>query len=125
MRPRGDTTPQICNPRTSRAHPVFLDRPDARLSWLDFERPGRLRLCLHGHFGRGRNFAPLAASLSGRDRVIALDQRGHGWSSHPENCSRAALDSILDHLMPDTPVHMPGHSLGGLNADGPGVATAI
>lgn len=97
----------------------FLDRPDARLSWLDFGGSGPWLVCLHGHFGCARNFAPLAAALRGQCRVVALDQRGHGWSSHPEDCSRAAylgdVGALLDRLLPDAPVHLLGHSLGGAN----------
>jgi esterase len=98
----------------------FLDRPDARLSWLDFGGARPVLLCLHGHFGCARNFAPLAHALRNRWRVVALDQRGHGWSDHPHDCSRGAyledIGALLDHLCPTTPVHMLGHSMGGANA---------
>lgn len=98
----------------------FLDRPDTRLSWLDFGGAGTVLLCLHGHFGCARNFAPLAEALGGAWRVVALDQRGHGWSGHPQRCDRSAyvddVGAVLARVSPGVPAHLLGHSLGGANA---------
>lgn len=98
----------------------FLDRPDARLSWLDFGGDGPLLVCLHGHFGCARNFAPLAAALRDEWRVVALDQRGHGWSGHPHDSSRDAyvddVGALLDQVSPGARAYLLGHSLGGANA---------
>ena len=98
----------------------FLDRPDTRLSWLDFGGSGTVLLCLHGHFGCARNFAPLAEALRGAWRVVAPDQRGHGWSGHPHQCGRAAyvddVAALLERVSPGVPAHLLGHSLGGANA---------
>jgi len=103
-------------------HPTrhTLVRPDCTLSYLDFGGTGPILIALHGHFGCARNFARLAQDLSPAHRVIALDQRGHGWSTHPEDCSRAAYISdilaLADQLSPAQPVDLLGHSLGGVNA---------
>jgi pimeloyl-ACP methyl ester carboxylesterase len=98
----------------------FLDRADTRLSWLDFGGSGAVLLCLHGHFGCARNFAPLARALRGSWRIVALDQRGHGWSGHPHHCDRDAyvddVGALLDRVSPGVPAHLIGHSLGGANA---------
>ncbi|RLL67787.1 alpha/beta hydrolase [Streptomyces sp. Z26] len=90
-----------------------------RFACLDFGGPGPAVLALHGHFGRSRLFAPLAAALAGRHRVIALDQRGHGLSDHGGDFGpdayvedAAALLRALDL----GPVAVLGHSMGGLVA---------
>ncbi|WP_448315417.1 alpha/beta fold hydrolase [Streptomyces sp. CO7] len=41
-------------------------------------------LLLHGLLGRASHWAQTARGLSGRCRAVALDQRGHGLSDHPE-----------------------------------------
>jgi esterase len=64
-------------------------------------------------------FAPLAEMLPPRWRLIALDQRGHGFSYHAQSYTRADyLDDIaglLDHLGLNSVVLL-GNSLGGVNA---------
>src|SRR5947208_588494 len=58
--------------------PDFVTLRGRRVALTDFGGPGEPVLALHGHFGRGRMYAPLAAALTPERRVIALDQRGHG-----------------------------------------------
>ncbi|WP_432038581.1 alpha/beta fold hydrolase [Streptomyces cucumeris] len=58
--------------------PAFVPLRGRRFAVTDFGGPGTPVLALHGHFGRGRMYAPLAAALAPDRRVIALDQRGHG-----------------------------------------------
>ncbi|GLV73583.1 alpha/beta fold hydrolase [Streptomyces hygroscopicus] len=58
--------------------PDFVTLRGRRFALTDFGGPGAPVLALHGHFGRGRMYAPLAAALAPEWRVIALDQRGHG-----------------------------------------------
>jgi esterase len=58
--------------------PSFVSLRGRRFALTDFGGPGTPLLALHGHFGRGRMYAPLAAALAPAHRVIALDQRGHG-----------------------------------------------
>lgn len=90
-----------------------------RLSYLDFGGHGRPLLALHGHFGEACTFARLARDLAPDWRVIAPDQRGHGYSDRPADFSRDGYVSdaaaLLGHLGLD---HIPvlGHSLGGVNA---------
>jgi pimeloyl-ACP methyl ester carboxylesterase len=92
---------------------------DRRLSYLDFDGPGRPLLALHGHFGEGRAFARLAAALAPSWRLVAPDQRGHGESDRPADYQRAGYVgdalALLDHLGLET-VPVLGHSLGGVNA---------
>ncbi|MFD9903324.1 alpha/beta fold hydrolase [Streptomyces sp. NPDC059063] len=90
-----------------------------RLSYLDFGGPGPALLALHGHFGDGRTFAPLAAALAGEWRVIAPDQRGHGRSDRSDDYTRRGyvddIAALLAHLGVTDAVVL-GHSLGGVNA---------
>ena len=96
-----------------------LEVDGRRLSYLDFGGPGRVLLALHGHFNEGRTFTRLAASLASDWRVIALDQRGHGFSDHTADYSPdgyvADAVALLDHLAVGAAVVL-GHSLGGVNA---------
>ncbi|MEV4871364.1 alpha/beta fold hydrolase [Streptomyces syringium] len=89
------------------------------LSYLDFGGPGRPLLALHGHDNEALTFAPLAAALAPRWRVIALDQRGHGESDRAHRYERgeyvADVAALHRHLGVG-PVPVLGHSLGGVNA---------
>jgi pimeloyl-ACP methyl ester carboxylesterase len=90
-----------------------------KLSYLDFGGPGRPLLALHGHYNEASAFAPLAAALTPRWRVIALDQRGHGESDRARSYERdeyvADVAAFHRHLGVG-PVAVLGHSLGGVNA---------
>ncbi|MEU6513669.1 alpha/beta hydrolase [Streptomyces sp. NPDC046978] len=90
-----------------------------RLSFLDFGGPGQLLLALHGHFGEGRTFTNLARELGDHWRIIAPDQRGHGYSDRPADFSRNGYiqdaASVLETLGLSNAVVL-GHSLGGVNA---------
>ncbi|WP_460365760.1 alpha/beta fold hydrolase [Actinocorallia lasiicapitis] len=89
------------------------------LSYLDFGGPGRPLLALHGHFNEGRTFAELARALAPDWRVVALDQRGHGFSDPGPDYSREGYvqdaAAFLAHLGLSRVVVL-GHSLGGVNA---------
>ncbi|MGW1195273.1 alpha/beta fold hydrolase [Streptomyces sp. NPDC002536] len=94
----------------------FVRLRNRRFAYLDFGGPGPVLLALHGHFGRGRIFAPLAAALAGRCRVVALDQRGHGLSDNGGDSTpdayvadAAAFLQALDLA----PAVVLGHSMGG------------
>jgi esterase len=90
-----------------------------RLSVLDWGGAGQVLFCLHGHFGQGAIYHMLAAALAPAWRVVALDQRGHGFSDHAatyrrDDYLRDAL-AVLDGLGIDRVVVL-GSSLGGVNA---------
>ncbi|MEC3918406.1 alpha/beta fold hydrolase [Nocardia sp. CDC160] len=88
-----------------------------RLAYVDSGGPGRPLLALHGAFGCGRCWMPMAERL-GR-RIIALDQRGHGESDKPGDYSRAAFVSDAAAVIEKLglgPVSVIGHSLGAINA---------
>ncbi len=76
-------------------------------------------LALHAHLMQGATFTALAASLAPDYRVIALDQRGHGESSHAATYTREDYLGDIEALL--TLLDLPqavllGNSLGGVNA---------
>ncbi|MBE1532668.1 alpha/beta fold hydrolase [Actinomadura algeriensis] len=91
-----------------------------RLAWLDGGPDGGTPvLALHGHFGRARCFAPLAARLAPGYRVIALEQRGHGHSDRadgygPDEYVEDAAAFLRGRGL--GPVVVLGHSMGGVVA---------
>ncbi|WP_030455341.1 alpha/beta fold hydrolase [Herbidospora cretacea] len=90
-----------------------------RLSYLDFGGEGRVLFALHGHFGEARSFTRLARDLGPRWRVIALDQRGHGFSDRPSDFSRAGYVTDAAAVLARLdlgPVVVLGHSMGGVTA---------
>jgi pimeloyl-ACP methyl ester carboxylesterase len=90
-----------------------------RLSYLDAGGDGPAVLTLHAHFMEAVTFAPLAAVLAPEWRVIALDQRGHGYSDHATSYTRddylGDLEALVEHLRVSQVVLL-GNSLGGVNA---------
>jgi esterase len=76
-------------------------------------------IALHAHIMEATTFAPLAAALSPEWRVIALDQRGHGYSDHPSSYTRdeylGDLQALLENLNLSEAIIL-GNSLGGVNA---------
>ena len=97
----------------------ILDIAGCTLSYLDFGGAGRPLVALHGHMSDAESFTGLAQRLAPGWRLIALDQRGHGYSDRPADYSRegyvADVVALLDHLGLDRAVLL-GHSVGGLNA---------
>lgn len=99
---------------------LSFDHANLTFSYLDAGGAGRPLLALHAHWMEARTFAALAAALAPAWRVIALDQRGHGYSSHAAHYARADyladLDAWIAHLALSEPVVLLGNSLGGVNA---------
>lgn len=90
-----------------------------RLSYIDFGGTGAPVLALHGHYSCARTFAGLADALFDRYRLVALDQRGHGWSDSPNDYSRKAYvtdAAAVIRTLDLSPAVVLGHSLGGVNA---------
>jgi esterase len=90
------------------------------LTCVDFGGDGPTVLALHGTFGRGRIFAPLAARLEHAAHLVAPDQRGHGRSSKQGPFTREAFiadaAAAAQFLGGGTPIVVLGHSLGGITA---------
>jgi pimeloyl-ACP methyl ester carboxylesterase len=79
----------------------------------------RVLIALHGHLMEAATFASLAEVLSPDWRVIALDQRGQGHSSHAPSYTRTDYISDIEALFAHTGLQQAillGSSLGGVNA---------
>ena len=76
-------------------------------------------LLLHGWMDIGASFQLFVDALSSAREVIALDWRGFG-DSRAAPCDSywfydyyADLDAVIDHILPDAPIDLLGHSMGG------------
>jgi pimeloyl-ACP methyl ester carboxylesterase len=95
----------------------FIEANGQRIAITRFGQ-GPALVVLHGIGSRGTSWLPIAERLAQRYDVIAIDQRGHGASSHPEQGYlipdyAADLAGVLDQLGLEAPLIM-GHSLGGM-----------
>ena len=76
-------------------------------------------LLAHGWMDIGASFQRFVDALSAEHEVIALDWRGFGGSKAPSSDSYwfydyyADLDAVIDHISPDAPIDLLGHSMGG------------
>jgi len=89
---------------------------DHYISYLDNEKEGQPLICLHGHFGTGSMF--LFMQQIHNSRLILVDQRGHGYSSHTKTYERDDYINDLDEIIRFEKIINPiilGHSLGGVN----------
>lgn len=90
------------------------------LSYLDSGRAGKTVIALHAHWMEGVTFTSLIEALGSSWRVVALDQRGHGYSDHGTSYTRndylSDLKALVEHLKLPDPVVILGNSLGGVNA---------
>ncbi len=81
------------------------------------ERPLQTIVLIHGFGGRARQWRYQIEEFSRQNRVIALDLRGHGRSSHAESGYEMQgllgdITAVLDHLNVKEPVVVVGHSFG-------------
>ena len=75
-------------------------------------------ILVHGWGDTGETYQFLVDHLSPRRTLIAYDARGFGGTQWPEDGYwfadyLADLDAIIDHLCPQHPVDLVGHSMGG------------
>ena len=91
-----------------------------RLSAIDIspEHPERTFVFLHGFGGQAMQWKYQLHKFALKNRVIALDLRGHGLSDKPStgyDMPRIQLDleTALDLLKVSTPIILVGHSFGG------------
>jgi esterase len=96
-----------------------LQHDGLTFSYLDSSIDAPALIALHAHWMEAQTFAPLADLLAPDWRLVALDQRGHGYSDHAHSYTRADylgdLLALLDHLRLGNAVLL-GNSLGGVNA---------
>jgi esterase len=88
-------------------------------SYLDAGGEGPVVIALHAHLMEAATYTALAADLGSHWRVVALDQRGHGHTSHAPSYSRhdylRDIAAFFAHLGIEQAVLL-GNSLGGVNA---------
>lgn len=98
----------------------YFRNADVTLSWLDAGGSAPLLVALHAHWMESATFRRLAKDLVPGRRVVALDQRGHGHSSHASTYTRqdylSDLEGFFAELKVSEPVVLLGNSLGGINA---------
>ena len=81
--------------------------------------PGRRVVLLHGWMDVSASFQFLVDAMSPEWDVYAPDWRGYGLSDWGKSDCYwfpdylADLDGLLEHIQPDAPVNLVGHSLGG------------
>ena len=89
------------------------------LSYLDTGGEGQTLIALHALWMEAATYTRLATALAPEWRVIAMDQRGHGYSDHAPSYTRedylGDLAALLEHLAIDQTILL-GNSLGGVNA---------
>lgn len=86
------------------------------ISYLDNQANLPTILCLHGRFGSGETWTGLMDHYSSRYRVIAPDQRGHGFSDKPSGQYTAEemsadIAELISQLDCAAPIIL-GHSMG-------------
>lgn len=87
--------------------------------WSGPQQPAHTLVALHGWMDLGASFQFLVDNLPDDWRVLAPDWRGFGRSAATPGDSYwfydylGDLDGLLDQLLPDEPVNLLGHSMGG------------
>ncbi len=94
-------------------------QPRIRLSVIDIspERPQRILVFLHGFGGEATQWRYQLHSFSDDNRVIAIDQRGHGRSDKPRSDYKIPtlltdVEAVLDGLGINEKIVLLGHSFG-------------
>lgn len=106
------------NPSGSSAKAHSFKLPTHQLRYLTWGQPGRPPLILiHGGLDNAETWEDVAARLSQKFHVYALDLRGHGdsdWSSTGDYLPEAYLADIASFLrdVPGWPARVVGHSMG-------------
>jgi pimeloyl-ACP methyl ester carboxylesterase len=67
----------------------------------------------HGLFGQGKNWTSIAKAFAQDHQVLLLDLPHHGRSPWPDHFDYLEMASQVADALPDEPVTLVGHSLGG------------
>jgi pimeloyl-ACP methyl ester carboxylesterase len=98
----------------------FFQHAGLALSYLDAGGGGEPLIALHALWMEAGTFSAFAEAMAPAWRVVALDQRGHGYSEHAAGASWpdyvGDVGAFLDHLGVQRPVVLLGNSLGGMAA---------
>src|SRR4029453_15364178 len=105
-----------------RARRRFIEVNGLRLSFLEWEAPGRPGVfCLPGGSAHAHWFDHVTPALAGRFHMVALDQRGHGeseWARPPAYATESFASDLLGvfDAFGWRRAALVGHSMGGHNA---------
>jgi pimeloyl-ACP methyl ester carboxylesterase len=98
--------------------PLLMRRDDGvEIAVTDLGGDGPPVLLLHGLAGSARELLPTARILNLSQRVVLIDQRGHGRSTRrPDDLSRAAfvgdVVAVIEQVVDGQPVTLVGQSMG-------------
>ena len=67
---------------------TYIENDGLELSYLDWSGTGEPLIALHAHWMEAAMYTTLATDLASGWRIIALDQRRHGYSDHAKSYSR-------------------------------------
>jgi 3-oxoadipate enol-lactonase len=102
---------------------MSIDTKGLRFEAIEAGRGGRPFLILHGFCGSKESYADVVGPLAQSGcHVVALDQRGHGSSGHPEGAEAYKIEEFVDDVTAVTDVlgwnrfALLGHSMGGMIA---------
>ena len=102
------------------SHHFFTTRDGVKLSVWDYGGDGPALTMGHCTGTCARCLDPVIAALNNRFRVLAIDCRGHGASSLPDNLDTLDMNSsgldlldLIDHFSLSDGVYAMGHSGGG------------
>ncbi|MET0988205.1 MAG: alpha/beta hydrolase [Steroidobacteraceae bacterium] len=89
-----------------------------RFHLYEWQGLGPPLILLHGWGDSGETYQFLVDELRSERRCLALDMRGFGRSDWPQEGYwfpnyLADLDALLEHIAPNEPVDLVGHSMGG------------
>ena len=95
---------------------------DITMTYDTIGRGGVPLVLVHGFTGARTDFGFVREPLAGGRLVVTVDQRGHRDTSNPDDASTYSFDQLVDDLagfidtVLDGPVHLLGHSMGGMVA---------
>jgi 3-oxoadipate enol-lactonase len=102
---------------------ISIDAQRLRFEALEAGSGGRPLLILHGFCGSKESYEDVVGPLARSGwHVVALDQRGHGNSGHPEGAEAYKMEEFVDDVSAITDVLgwnrfvLLGHSMGGMIA---------
>lgn len=119
---RGDGDPHVLTARSGEGVPTVLDGPAGVRVAVESHGPASAPalVLVHGWATNRFFWHVQVAALADRYRVITYDQPGHGHSTAPP-AGDAGLDllgdtllAVVEAMVPDSPVVVAGHSLGGM-----------
>jgi pimeloyl-ACP methyl ester carboxylesterase len=118
-RPRRQARSSFVTLRGLRHHLLQWEAPAGEQDASPSAHAEPLLVLMHGWMDVAASFQFVVDALAGHRRIVAADWRGFGLTG-PSGADSYAyadylgdLDALLDHVSPDAPVDLVGHSMGG------------